>query len=570
MGENNSKISKKIQQNENCIPFQNFNEKKSKSQEYLKLYNEAIDKYSKRELIEEAININNIDKDIVLEYLKTIKNESYYKNELLKYQVLFTPNEIKSYNFPITKIKSEKEKLIGFFEEIFNIDIEEKDKLNNFFMRLTNEHKNIIHFNLPISNQNNELYYYKNYCLLLERFKCLDNFYNRTVYIKNLQKYKNKIKDLFNYLDNISEKMQDFIFISIFIINDYGSFDDCYFRVVDSFIKENDIQNVLNDYKKKNELYEFFTFEYNEKLNKFSIIKNNNTYFELDNFSDYSPNIIMSKLTFFNNKFILKDEDKIASLKFIKFYESKFYNDNKNRIYSNFKKIFSSNIIKLSLRFIHQKTTDSFIENFVNDIINSKIIEKYVDIYPFDAQLGITDKFSMKVFLKGIIKFPDTLEFDENKIQLIKTLYIDAYFNVLFIHEFCGHFVFINLYYLCNTNNPFYSPRLKIYDVFIAESGMQMEYLLFGKIINYLSFSEIIYLVNELSYSKESILLFKEEFQNLIFHENSFKEFKGDYEIDINELIELNKFFYRTNIVFSLKHYNNNFEIGFCSSLFRH
>ena len=89
MGENNSKISKKIQQNENCIPFQNFNEKKSKSQEYLKLYNEAIDKYSKRELIEEAININNIDKDIVLEYLKTIKNESYYKNELLKYQVLF-------------------------------------------------------------------------------------------------------------------------------------------------------------------------------------------------------------------------------------------------------------------------------------------------------------------------------------------------------------------------------------------------------------------------------------------------------------------------------------------------
>ena len=176
----------------------------------------------------------------------------------------------------------------------------------------------------------------------------------------------------------------------------------------------------------------------------------------------------------------------------------------------------------------------------------------------------------MKVYLKGIIKFPDILKFDKNIIQLIKKLYIDAYFNVLFIHEFCGHFVFINLYYLCNTNNSFYSPRLKIYDVFIAESGMQMEYLLFGKIINYLSFSEIIYLVNELSYSKESILLFKEEFQNLIFHENSFKEFKGDYEIDINELIELNKFFYRTNIVFSLKHYNNNFEIGFCSSLFRH
>ena len=39
MGENNSKISKKIQQDENCIQFQNFNEKKSKSQEYLKLYN---------------------------------------------------------------------------------------------------------------------------------------------------------------------------------------------------------------------------------------------------------------------------------------------------------------------------------------------------------------------------------------------------------------------------------------------------------------------------------------------------------------------------------------------------
>ena len=40
--------------------------------------------------------------------------------------------------------------------------------------------------------------------------------------------------------------------------------------------------------------------------------------------------------------------------------------------------------------------------------------------------------------------------------------------------------------------------------------------------------------------------------------------------MNIKELIELNKYFYRKTIVFPLKQYHNFFEIGFCSSLFRH
>ena len=75
-------------------------------------------------------------------------------------------------------------------------------------------------------------------------------------------------------------------------------------------------------------------------------------------------------------------------------------------------------------------------------------MEKYINIYPFDTQLGIIDEYTMKIYLKGIISFNQTIPFNKEYNELLKNLYIDSYFNILFIHEFCGHFIRVYICYM--------------------------------------------------------------------------------------------------------------------------
>ena len=96
-----------------------------------------------------------------------------------------------------------------------------------------------------------------------------------------------------------------------------------------------------------------------------------------------------------------------------------------------------------------------------------------------------------------------------------------------------------------------------------------MEYLLFKKIISMLRFPEIIYIININNYSKNSIMEFNDEFTDEQFLFENVKDYKGEYENDINNINILNEYLYHTNIIFTLKKNINMFEIGMCSPLFR-
>ncbi len=110
MGNNNSKQNKETDKKNIPSEYNNLEEKKKKSYEYFKKYHESEDINIKIENIKKAIYLNNNDKNIVKEYLNIIRNESIFFEELKKYQVIFTPEEIKENNFPINKLKTEKKK----------------------------------------------------------------------------------------------------------------------------------------------------------------------------------------------------------------------------------------------------------------------------------------------------------------------------------------------------------------------------------------------------------------------------------------------------------------------------
>jgi hypothetical protein len=573
MGNNNSKQNKEINETnlfskKKIIPseYNNIKEKIEKSKEYLNLYYKTEDIIKKKDYIKKAININNNDKDIVIEYLKTISKENIYSEELQKYQIIFTPEEIKSNKFPINKIKNEKIKLIEFFENIFTINTKDKEQIKELLNNISYEYKNIIHFKLPITYENKELYYYKNFCLLLDMFNYLGTDYNRIYKIELLQNFKDKIKELFKYLE-FTEKLTDFIFLLIFSFNDKDNFEDCYYRIIDNFLEKKYIQKEI-DNQKENLLLKKWNIKYNMENDTIIIFDEKKEYFMMENFSLYSPYLVLNNLYFYDNKIILKEKYKIGSLRFNSFYENDFYIKYKKKIYQNFKKIINTKIIKDCIKIINSLCPEYFIDNLAKYFEISDSIENYIDIYPFESQLGVTDKYSMKIYLKGIISFNYNI-INNNYIELVKNLYMDAYFNILFIHEFCGHFFRVYIYYMLNNDYLFYTPRLNIEKKNVKESGNQMEYLLFKKLINMLKFPEIVYIININNYSKNSIMEFNDEFTDEQFLFENVKYYKGEYEDDINNINIINEYLYHTNIVFTLKKNYNMFEIGMCSTLFR-
>ena len=581
MGNNNSKEAKA--QNENnqnnknndsssineIFEYNNLKEKEKKSLEYLNFYFKASNISEKKEYIKKAINLNDINKTIVLEYLKTICDESNYKEELNKYQVIFTPDEIKLNKLPIEKIKTEKEKLIQFFEEIFAIDTTDKEKLKEFLNKLLNAYKKINHFKLPITYDNQELYFYKNYCLILEKFNYLLSEFKRIKEIIYIQKYKDKIRELFKCLNHqdISEKMSNFIFMIIITINDSSeSFEKCYYRIVDSFLdKKNIIKEINKHIKPLLSLYNsMLDYKYDVTKDTFVISHDKKIYFELDNFSSYSPYIVLKNIFNYDNKFQLTENKRLESLNFINFFKSRFYIESKERMFKNFKKIINTKLIKTCIKNINKKCNETNIDNLTKEFFNSTdIIEKYIDIYPFDHEIGITDKYSMNIYIKGFLFIPNNLPLQQEYKEIVFKLFLDACFRIIFIHEFCGHFMRVYLYYMSNNKYIFYTPRNNIKGTIIQDSGFQIEYLLFDRFVTALYYSEIIYIINENNYLIEDSSFFKEGFKNQFLKTDDINYYKGEYEKDLNKIIKIGELL-KLNLSFSLKDNSYTFNIGMC------
>ncbi len=253
---------------------------------------------------------------------------------------------------------------------------------------------------------------------------------------------------------------------------------------------------------------------------------------------------------------------------FDNFFECEFYKKYKKKIYINYKKIINSNVLKECIKKINSECPEYFIHKLTKYFEISDVIEKNIDIYPFDTQIGITDKYTMKIYLKGIISINKLDSYNIDYNNLLENLYNDSYFNLIFIHEFCGHFIRVYIYYMLNNEYFFYTPRLNINKKYIQESGKQLEFLLFDHEIVFIKFPEIIYIININNYLKKNVVEFNNEFSDQEFLYNSVKDYKGEYEKDINKINELNQYIYKKNRYFSLKKNIDIFEIGVCGNFY--
>ena len=122
-------------------------------------------------------------------------------------------------------------------------------------------------------------------------------------------------------------------------------------------------------------------------------------------------------------------------------------------------------------------------------------------------------------------------------------------------------------YYLSNKISSFYTPIISYKNKKYQESGIQHEFLLFDRELNYLNFSELVYICNKNSYKSENIEMFRNNFVKLnqfLFndcYDGNFKENFNEIKILIN-ILENRK-------IFNFKNNLNEFEFFRCGNFYR-
>ena len=144
--------------------------------------------------------IDNTNKDIIKIYLNFIKKHSDfvaknklkpYKQEIMKYQIIFTADEMKEIE-PNIKIKGQKAFFLDYLNNITKIDLGINFNNLQALESIKNELNNLFLFNTPIEYDNKELYYYKCYYDLIFDISNQKN--------DEILEYLKNIKNVINYL----------------------------------------------------------------------------------------------------------------------------------------------------------------------------------------------------------------------------------------------------------------------------------------------------------------------------------------------------------------------------------
>ena len=136
-------------------------------------------------------------------------------------------------------------------------------------------------------------------------------------------------------------------------------------------------------------------------------------------------------------------------------------------------------------------------ENYINNLLNNKII-----IYPFSSKdfYSVTIKSLNKMYISGYTLY----YLDNDNYELFKFIQLGKNF-VLFIHEY-QHLLNSEIAFLTGKIKYFYSNKIGI-----EESGVEIEKILFGNEIKYISYLQLYYLEN---YNfNQSISNFRKQFK---------------------------------------------------------
>jgi len=452
----------------------------------------------------ELMLLNNTNKKITKLYLDFIKNNenfinifklNNYKDELKKYKILFTKDEINKIEREYKTI-GEKENYVNF---LIYLSTEKDD--NKIYSKANELYNKIYYFNYPIEFSNQELFYYKLFALLIIAIH--DNNrgedWRKEQYISNKRKIAKIIIDnniLYNRKIIYNEdKMNILTTLIIFEqLNEQGESinfkrllqtEKASFETLKKFVNDNNIGIMQN--KTIDNEGNFVIKGINGSPKNIIVV----------NINDVCLNILKDKdldLTFTPYKCntldsLLKDHPlskyigRIKSF-LIKIIYSKSYNDIIKQLFPDYSTFLLGDNLKTLEKFINQRL-------------------KFYPYKIFDIS-GVTDKFSCYSYI-SILEF----QYLANREDYKKILRIGAVIeNTLQeINHINQDFIFFKI----NEQSLFRTSKITYLNI---EGGEDFEILLFGRKIGHLRFLEALYLLNENNY-EQSLENFRSNFKNL-------------------------------------------------------
>ena len=462
----------------------------------------------------ELLFLNDTNKKNVKLYLNFIKsNEQDVKNyslisfndEIEKYKVLFTVDEMKDLKEGI-KQQSEKKKFINFLEKLRKV--ENKEDINKIYNEACTTQ--VQYFNYPIEFDNQELFYYKLYIIVIIQIKKVKeneslSLQDKNDYIFNKRDVAkiiidNKILENEKIIKN-ENKMNILLMLILYEkLNEKGEsinfnrlleLEKVKYKELLKYINENNI-GTINEIDNKNEIHLIYNENEVKKIIASDVcVKNLNkeNKEELDNICD------MNK---FNTLDILLNKNDVTPyINKIKIFLIKIIN---SRVYKEaIKKLFPENN-----KYLLGKSLED-----IETCINSRF-----KFYPYQGlgNCGITDKFSCYSYISVL--------FNITSIQKFYSALRNGAIIDISLHEI-NHLNQDILYFIGGYTNEFETP--KRYDLKENDGEEYLEEILFGKKIDRLKILECFYLLNENNYN-QSLDNFKTNFENLYSNKIEYSE----------------------------------------------
>ena len=505
-----------------------------------------------------AVSYNNINENILLDYLDVLKKESVKNSDinfleyLISYGNLISLDLVKN-KFPeYEQIRNNSQK-DAYFNLLFDF-MKEKSNDDNFIFsqkRKIFSHEGIIP-NQPISyNSNKEAFFYFQIHFFFDFFRSTKEKYvkNYKTIISNRKKFLRKCYDTISYIkDNLPQDEKD-INVFFFTLN-FCQNTDLILQSFKTFCKKEltftEIKNqIINENK--------FITDVNLINDDIQInVKDNNEPTIIKNYKQYDTYSIVE---YFKENLEIDELSKYNLMKYQDFQYNNFYKQDDKLIKFIFQKYINSNIANSMFYKIRDNScTFSYKENFqtksfIDDLYNNKIL-----YYPFISRIfcALTIKYIDKMFLPGYHEYSDINENKNFKLFAISKIFFD------FQHEF-QHIINAEISFITGNLKYFSSFEIKIKG---GESGEEYEKILFGGIKNEINILQGIYILNLDNYEK-SVNTFKKEFISYSIIDNSKinKIIDECKESEIGNLIdfeEINKDKINFNSEINLK--QNNFE----------
>ena len=502
------------------------NDNKSKAEYFYNLTSYTEDIELKLGLLLLSLNKDNTNEKIIIEYLKNVKllqNDQNFNRIYTFYERLLSIESINILNHSNKqKIKSNYEQ---YFELINEIIAQNSNDLINFIENKKKEFNKMEKYinNNPVNYFNNkEIYFY----IQISNFLAFINQYNIFDRQSFLYDYQKVIKYFENNFPEEEKEIESLLLTLNFcksgdpILKSFKTFINKDLTL--SEIKEKILENNLN----------FINIEL--KNNNLILTESGKNQLILENFDIYDTYSIVD---YFSNNNSIKTHEKLQLIRYnlfqnynqYKSVEHSLKNLIENYILSSLSYDAFNEIYNYSIPIDYKKYIQN--ENYINNLLNNKII-----IYPFSSKdfYSVTIKSLNKMYISGYTLY----YLDNDNYELFKFIQLGKNF-VLFIHEY-QHLLNSEIAFLTGKIKYFYSNKIGI-----EESGVEIEKILFGNEIKYISYLQLYYLENYnfnqtisnfRKQFKKYKYLEKKEIDKIIQENNIISFFTGGFNIPIEEI----------------------------------